>query len=193
VTYNMFGDVYRVADYELGIETLWILDFYSGITTVNMSIFLPQAPPPEPLTRVSEIELWSTKARGKRTVNALVRVQNKREVAAADANVVVSWTLPDGSVLSASDLTSSSGYAYFEIARAARGRYTLQIADVVLSGHRFDSATSVLESVIDVRKGSSGLNRPRGARFPQPAVRSPRPASGLRDRRPSRPRPSAAG
>jgi hypothetical protein len=63
----------------------------------------------------------------------------------------VSWTLPDGSSQAAEDLTSSSGYAYFEIDNAARGSYTLRVDDVVLDGHTFDRDNSVLSTSTNVK------------------------------------------
>ena len=152
VSHNQFGGVYRVVDHEQGVEVLWALDFYSGRTHVSMAIFFPRdAPPPvEKLTRITDIELTAVKVRG-RQVRALVRVQNEADGAAAGASVLATWEYPDGSTLPVIAVTSRSGYAYFEILRAARGTYTLRIDDVVLSAHRFDLDNSVLEASVAVR------------------------------------------
>ena len=64
---------------------------------------------------------------------------------------MATWKYPDGSTKSVHDLTSTSGYAYFEIRQAERGSYTLYIDDVVLSDHRFDPNNSVLEASINVK------------------------------------------
>ncbi|MHC4146763.1 MAG: hypothetical protein ACYS8I_10595 [Planctomycetota bacterium] len=58
---------------------------------------------------------------------------------------------PDSTLVPVTDLTSSSGYAYFEILNAARGTYTLRIDDVILSEHRFDLDNSVLDADITVK------------------------------------------
>lgn len=153
VTYHMFGGVYRVVDHERGIEIIWVPDFYSGTRHVNMVVFFPRpAPPvPEKLTRVTDIDLTAKKGKGGRQVRALVQIRNESDLAAKGATVTATWVLPDGSTLPAMDITSMSGYAYFEILRAARGRYTLRIDDVVLDAHRFDPDNSVLEASVTVK------------------------------------------
>jgi len=153
VTDNMFGDVYRVVDHEQGIEIIWALDFYSGTTHVNMAVFFPRSAPPVPkkLTRVTDIDLTAKKGRGGRQVRALVQLRNEKDLAAAGATVMAIWVFPDGSTQPVIDITSMSGYAHFEILRAARGSYTLRIDDVVLDAHRFDRDNSVLEASVTVR------------------------------------------
>lgn len=153
VTYNQFGGVYRVVDYEQGFEVIWAPDFYSGRTHVNMAIFFPRSAPPIPekLTRVTDIELRAKKSKGKRRLSALVQIRNESELAAAGATVMAIWVLPDGSTQPVMDVTSMSGYAYFELVGVRRGGYTLRIDDVVLEEHRFDVDNSVLEASITLR------------------------------------------
>lgn len=153
LTRNMFGGVYRVADYAQGIEIIWAPDFYSGTTHVNMAIFSPssQPPAPEKLTRITDIELTARKRHGGRQVRALVQVRNERDVAAQGATVMATWEYPDGTLQPVMDITSMSGYAYFEISKARRGTYTLRIDDVILDEHRFDRDNSVLEASVTAR------------------------------------------
>lgn len=153
VTYNMFGDVYRVVDHEQGIEVIWALDFYSGTTHVNMAVFFTRSAPPVPekLTRITDIDLTARKSRGSRQVRALVQLRNEKDLAAEGATVMATWVFPNGSTQPVIDITSMSGYAYFEILRAARGSYTLLINDVVLDAHRFDLDNSVLEASVTVK------------------------------------------
>ncbi len=153
VTYNQFGDLYLVVDHEQGIEVKWSLDFYTGTTHVSMAIFFPRTPPPpeEQLTRVTDLDLTAVKKKGQRTVIALVRVQNDDGLAAGGATVLATWVDPDGATQAVQDLTSSSGYAYFEIKNASRGTYTLIIDDVVLDDHRFDRENSILSASIKVK------------------------------------------
>lgn len=154
ITYNMFGDIYRLVDAEQGIEIVWALDFYNGTTHVSMAIFEPRPPAPEPVpeTHVVGIDLSAGKGKGQREVRALVQVRNEREVAAVGAVVRATWTLPDGSTVAAQGETSSSGYAYFELAsRLGRGTYTLTVDDVVLADHSFNAAGSVLSASIRVK------------------------------------------
>ena len=153
VTHNMFGSILQVKDYELGIQVNWAYNFYSGTTSVSMAISAPSVPPPprEKLTQVDGIELTASKAKGQRKVIALVKVEDDRTLAASEAAVFATWILPDGTVLEVEDLTSGSGYAYFEIRGASRGTHTLVIQDVILADHRFDAGNSVLSASIKVK------------------------------------------
>lgn len=153
VTYNQWGAIVSVEDARQGIRINWHYNFYGDFTTVNIQIFFPRepAPPRELLTYVNDIDLSASKTRGGRTVRALVQVRDDRDLAAADAAVHAAWVLPDGSSQAVEDVTSGSGYAYFEIAHAKRGSYTLTVEDVVLDGYRFDAANSVLSASIKVR------------------------------------------
>jgi hypothetical protein len=147
VTRNQWGGITRIRDYPLGIEILRSPNFYAGTVSVTMAIFVPTSapPPPEELTRVTDIELTAKK------VKALVKVEKESTLAAAGATVLATWEYPDGSTLPVVDVTSMSGYAYFEILRAARGSYTLRIDDVVLDGRRFDLENSLLEASVTVK------------------------------------------
>jgi hypothetical protein len=153
VTYNQFGNIYSVVDYPLGIEVIWVPDFYTGQIHVRMAIFYSMvAPPlPEKLTRVTDINLTTRKVRGKRQVQAYVKVQNEQNLAAREANVIASWTFPDGSTQFVEDATSNSGYAYFEIINVPRGTYALTVDDVVLEDHVFDRDNSVLSASVNVK------------------------------------------
>ena len=153
VTYTSFGSVLQVKDHQQGIEINRSLNFYSGTVTVNMLITAPSTPPPpqEMLTTVTDIDLSASKTRGQRKVVALVQVRNELQLGAEGANVTAFWRLPDGSTLEVTDLTSSSGYAYFEINQAGRGTYTLTVTGVELEDHRFDRDSSVLNESIRVK------------------------------------------
>jgi hypothetical protein len=153
VTRNQWGGITRIKDYPLGIEILRSPNFYAGTVSVTMAIFVPGSAPPTPeeLTRVTDIELTAKKAKGRRQIRALVKVEKESTLAAAGATVLATWEYPDGSTLPVVDVTSMSGYAYFEILRAARGSYTLRIDDVVLDGRRFDLENSLLEASVTVK------------------------------------------
>jgi hypothetical protein len=153
VTYTQWGTIYSVIAYEQGFAVIWVPNFYSGTSHVQMSISAPSAAPPLPklLTSVSDIDLMGTKVKGKREIRALVRVQNQTTLAAAGATVFARWTYPDGSSQAVEHITSGSGYAYFQIIGAARGTYTLTVEDVVLDGYEFDRDNSVLSESITVK------------------------------------------
>jgi hypothetical protein len=153
VTYGQSGNIYSVVDYPLGIEVIWVPDFYSGQTHVRMGIFYSMvAPPlPEKFTHISNINLTSRKVRGKRQVQAYVKVQDEQGQSVRGATVFARWTFPDGSNQFVEDATSNTGNAYFEIIDVPRGTYTLSIEDVALEGYEFDRVNSVLSESIRVR------------------------------------------
>jgi hypothetical protein len=118
-----------------------------------MSIRYPGNPPPPPenLLRVTDIDLNASKVRGRRRIQAWVRVENEFGASMSGASVFASWTYPDGSTQSAEDATSRIGYAYFEIVGVPRGTYDLNIENVILEGYTFDSANSILNASVNVK------------------------------------------
>lgn len=153
VTYNQWGAILQVKDYQLGVEVNWFYDFYTGSTHISMAISYPSTSPPprELLTRVVDIELSAQKTRRQRHVTALVQVRDDRELAAVGATVFAVWILPDGSMQPVESVTSGSGYAYFEVQSLRRGIYTLDVEDVQLAEHMFDAAHSVLSASIKAK------------------------------------------
>ena len=153
VVYNQFGNIYSVIDYALGIEVLWIPDFYTGQTHIQMAIFYPLPDPPttENLTRVASINLTTKKIKGKRQIEGFVKVVDDENNSVQGANVIAHWTLPDGSTLVVEDITSGTGNAFFEMTDVLRGSYSLTIQTVVLEGYTFDSDNSILTKNINVK------------------------------------------
>ncbi len=157
VTYNMFGDIYRAVDYELGIEVTWVLDFYSGETHVNMAVFSPLnvTPPPPPSedqhVYVSDIDLSAMKKKRERQVSAVVEIRDGEDQPASGAGVNATWILPDGNTKLVEDVASMSGFAHFSVSGTQRGTYTLLITGVELDDHEFDAEGGVLEVSIRVK------------------------------------------
>jgi len=153
VVYNQFGNIYSVIDYPLGIEVLWVPDFYTGQTHIQMAIFysLPDPPTNENHTRVASINLTTKKIRGKRQVEGFVRVVDDQNQSIQGANVIAHWTFPNGNTQVVEGVTSNTGNAFFEIINVPRGAYSLTIDDVVLEGYTFDIDNSILTESINVK------------------------------------------
>jgi len=153
VVYNQFGNIYSVIDYPLGIEVLWIPDFYTGQTHVQMAIFysLPDPPTTENYSRVASINLATKKIRGKRQVEGFVKVLDDQNQSVPGANVIAHWTFPSGTTQAVEGVTSNTGNAFFELINVPRGKYSLTIEDVVLEGYTFDSDNSILSKSINIR------------------------------------------
>lgn len=152
VTYNQYGSIYRVVDYLKGIEVLWIPDFYTGQIHIRMDIFYPMEEPPlsEKFSHITAINLTAQKIKGKRQIQAFIKVQDEQNQSVPGANVIAQWMLPDGSVQIMEDVTSGSGNAHFELIDVPRGTYTITIDDVVLEGYVFDFESSELNASIYV-------------------------------------------
>lgn len=153
VTYDGFGNIIRVEDAQLGILVIWHYDTYTATTDVNMAIFLPEtpAPPGDKVLTVTDIELTVDKHRGRRHVTAVLQVEDDLGLPVAGATVSITWTYPRGATQSVDDVTSDTGYAFFEIYDADRGTWTLTVDDAVLDGYQFDRDNSVLSASIRVK------------------------------------------
>lgn len=149
VTYSsVFGNIESIEDRSLGILVDYSFEYLSGTLSVNMVTRFPSdpAPVPEKETHVTNIDLTTTKVKGDRQVRALVRVEDEQGRSVSDATVMATWVFTDGSEQAVNDLTSSTGYANFEILDAPRGVLTLRVDDVVLDGYQFDRANSILSA-----------------------------------------------
>lgn len=84
-------------------------------------------------------------SRNGNTVIATGRVTVRDSAGAAVANAAVSatWRKPDGSIVSQTAATSTSGVATFTTT-GGRGTYTLTVTNIVKTGYTFDTAGSVL-------------------------------------------------
>jgi hypothetical protein len=154
VTYNsVFGNIESIEDKALGILVDYSFEYLSGTLSVNMVIRFPSEPAPVPQkeTRVTDIDLAVKKVKGDRQVKALVRVEDERGRSASGATVFATWVFPDGSTQALDDLTSGTGYAYFEIFDAPRGTLALRVNNVVLDGYQFDRSGSVLSASTTVK------------------------------------------
>jgi hypothetical protein len=146
VTYDKFGNIIRVQDYELGIRVEWFFEYLTGTTYTNMAISFPRTPPPprEKLARVSAIDLTTIK----RQLAASVRVQDDLDLNVFGASVTATWTFPDAHTEIVTGTTDGFGTIRFTVEKARRGTYTFTIQDVILDGYTFDRDNSVLSASI---------------------------------------------
>ncbi len=148
------GVIQQVEDVQLGIRITWSYDGYTHTTGVQLVIFGPAAPKPsgELLMRVAVLDVTATKERGRRTVTAIVRILDERDMPVSGARVFATWTFPSGETeTTSSHYTSAGGYETYGIVNARRGTYTFTIDDVVLGGFILDRQASVLSASVTVR------------------------------------------
>ena len=101
--------------------------------------------------RVGSIELDAKTRRRSTTIRARIEVVDERGAGISDAQVYVSWTLPDGSIL---DQVATSrrrkGIASFYLESAGAGEYTVSVNDIRIGGLAFDPDNSdqLQESIV---------------------------------------------
>lgn len=151
VTYED-GKIRRVEDSTLGILIRWVPSGYIFPDSVLMSIYTPPALLPEGSSlHVPDINLTVNKYRGRRHLVAVIAVHGEQGQPVAGASVIVTWTYPRGTVWTVEEVTSTTGYAFFEIYDAHPGVWSLTVEDVLLDGHPLDSANSVMSAAIRVK------------------------------------------
>ena len=88
--------------------------------------------------------MFRTKARGSNyLVLSNIFVEDENGTRLSNADVSVTWTLPDGSNQTQTAATNGRGQVRFKI-RGGAGLYTLIITDITLTGYTFDPDNSLL-------------------------------------------------
>jgi len=146
VTYDENGIITEVDDPQLGIRVEWFEPVYIFTEgSVSMEIYTPPATLADGSSiHVADIDLFSEKNKGTHHIIAVVSVLGEQGQPVSDATVVGTWTYPRGATQTIDEVTSHSGYAFFELGDARNGTWTLTIDDVLLDGHPLDRDNSVL-------------------------------------------------
>jgi probable HAF family extracellular repeat protein len=111
-------------------------------------------PPPEctfNCLRSTQIGLSAKSHGSNATVTANVTVQDEKGVPMANALVVGTWTLPDGTEFQPNAWTNQRGIATFAVTGTRPGTYKFQVVNIVMSLHTFNPSKSVLLRSITVR------------------------------------------
>jgi hypothetical protein len=147
------GDfIYYIASPGIAIYRNW--NIYGGFTTVSMAIGkgVPVQEQWAGYSTVADIDLSDVKIKRNRQITAQVLVHDFQSQPAEGAAVSARWLLPDGSEQSVQGITSSSGYATFELnGRLDRGDYYLFIDDVELTDHIWNYTGGLRHASIKVK------------------------------------------
>jgi hypothetical protein len=111
-------------------------------------------PPPEctfNCLRSTQIGLSAKSHGSNTTVTANVTVQDEKGFPMANALVVGTWTLPDGTEFQPNAWTNQRGIATFAVTGTLPGTYKFQVVNIVMSLHTFNPSKSVLLRSITVR------------------------------------------
>jgi|GEM_PF-147417 len=84
-----------------------------------------------------QIDLEGRQVSGKIVVDAVVHVRDEQHQAVPDAEVIVLWTLPDGTTPRHHDITNASGEAHYSVENA-EGSYHLRVLEIIKAGYIFD-------------------------------------------------------
>lgn len=147
------GDfIYYIASPGIAIYRNW--NIYGGFTTVSMAIGkgVPVQEHWVGYSTVADIDLSAVKIKRNRQITAQVLIHDFQGQPAEGAAVSARWLLPDGSEQSVQGVTSSSGYATFELnGRLDRGDYYLFIDDVELADHIWNYTSGLRHASIKVK------------------------------------------
>jgi hypothetical protein len=134
---------WELIDYDLGIQASWSCAYI--FCSASMSIFEPYTPPPPPgYMRVVAIHM----SVDRRSVYANVLVLDEDDNPVEGAVVYTEITGYQKGPLYLYGPTDSDGYVYFEINKAHRGDYRLNISNVVKEGYVFDYDISIVLGTI---------------------------------------------
>lgn len=82
------------------------------------------------------------------SVSGRVTVQDAYKHAISGATVSITWTKPDGSLVSQSANTNMNGLASFTVGNTGKGVTTLNLNNITKAGYQFDPANSKLSASI---------------------------------------------
>lgn len=134
---------WSLVDYEQGIAAGWSCAYI--FCSASMQIFTPYTPPPPPVYIHVEAIYMSV---DRRNVYAEVLVLDEDDNPVEGAVVYTEITGYQKGPLYPYGPTDSNGYVYFQIDRAQRGDYRLNISNVVKEGYVFDYDGSVVLGTI---------------------------------------------
>ena len=97
--------------------------------------------------RSTAINLAGTHNGSRVAVRGQVVVRNAANAAVSSVSVNVTWRKPDGTTVTQTATTGSSGNASFNTS-SGRGTYTLTVNNLTKTGYTFDKVNSVLSKSI---------------------------------------------
>jgi PKD repeat protein len=118
----------------------------AGATASASRVITVTAPATTPI-RSTAINLSATRISSRVTASGEVVVRDAANAAVSGVSVNVTWRKPDGTSVTQTGTTGSSGTASFSTS-GGRGTYTLTVNNLTMTGCTFDSAHSVLSNSI---------------------------------------------
>jgi hypothetical protein len=152
LSYDSLG-IAVLDDARLGIRITWSYDGYTHTRGVRILIHHPQPAVRGDVMSVTVLELSATKTRSVRHILAVVRVQDNLGLPVDGARLSVTWTDPLGRTwtINSHNLTSETGYEFFEVGDARQGTWTFSVNDVTRDGYTFDPGGSLRTASIRVK------------------------------------------
>jgi PKD repeat protein len=116
-------------------------------SAASASVTVTVTPSTTNTLRSTSINLYGTRIGSRVTVSGQVVVRNAVNAAVSGVDVNVSWRKPDGTTVTQTFKTGSSGTASFSI-NGGRGTYSLTVTNLAKTGYTFDPIHSVLSKSI---------------------------------------------
>jgi PKD repeat protein len=127
------------------VASLTVTDNAGATATASTTITV--TPATVPTLRSTAINLTATRNGSRVTVSGQVVVRDAANAAVSGVSVNITWRKPDGTTVTQTATTGSSGNASFN-SSGGRGTYTLTVNNLTKTGYTFDPAHSVLSKSI---------------------------------------------
>ena len=115
--------------------------------TASASVTVTVTPSTAKTLRSTAINLSATRIGSRVNVSGQVVVRDAANTAVSGVNVNVTWRKPDGTSVTQTATTGSSGTASFSTS-GGRGTYTLTVNNLTKTGYTFDAINSILTKSI---------------------------------------------
>jgi PKD repeat protein len=131
-----------------GVYTATLTVSYNNATTSSATTTISVNPVvAAPVARSTSVNLTATLQRSRVTASGSVTVKDANGAVIPGAVISANWTRPDGSTVTQTATTSSTGIARFSTS-GNRGTYILKVTGISKTGYGFDSANSILSGSI---------------------------------------------
>lgn len=135
-----------------GVDVIQAVDLFANFASPVYYDDLSLVGPPELFTHINKdkMKFAPTGRPGIFRVLFKARIWDQDSLPVADANVLGTWTFPDGSTLDVSAMTNLMGLVKFVQKSSATGEYGFCITDIVKEGYGYDPGSNTAPDCLSV-------------------------------------------